>query len=139
MAKGAMIAAGLGLGAVLVMAYLKKKDLVKDAAAGAVGVATDVAVGGVLGIGSVFGLPETDAAKCAAAKASGSLFEQSLYCPALDFVSQAPATVVEKIGSVVGVPRTDETKCQKALREGDTWAASFACPAGTFIGSFFGA
>jgi hypothetical protein len=136
-------AAALGLVALVVM--LQKKNLIADVAAGAVGVASDAAGGLVMGLGSAFGLPATDADKCAAAKASGSLWDQSLYCPAPVFASSAWQTastnageVIQSVGTVVNIPRTNETECQKALREGRTLAASFACPAGTFLSATFG-
>ncbi|TBO31326.1 hypothetical protein EYS42_08760 [Aquabacterium lacunae] len=139
------LAAAAGLAVVLVVVLLKKKDLLARAAAGAVGAVGDVGAGLAVGVGSVFGMPATDADKCAAAKASGSLWEQSLYCPAIDFTSsalqranQAAGDAVQTVGAAVGVPRTNETECQRALREGRTWDASFACDAGTFLKSTFG-
>ncbi|HIV71363.1 MAG TPA: hypothetical protein H9903_10565 [Candidatus Aquabacterium excrementipullorum] len=131
-----MAAAGLGMVALLV--YLQKKNLLAGAAAGAVGAVADVGAGLALGIGDLFGVPRTDEAKCAAAKASGSLWDQSMYCPALTFASSGTAEVIQSIGDVVGIPRTNETECQRAIREGRTWDASFACPAGTFLSYTFG-
>lgn len=133
-----------GVGLLAVLALLKKKGLLAGVAAGAVGAVADVGAGAAVGFGSLFGLPATDADKCAAARASGSLWDQSLYCPAGQFVSGAwqsantgAAEVVQTVGAAVGVPRTNETECERALREGRTWDASFACPAGKFLGSFF--
>ena len=137
------LAGAVALVAVVVM--LQKKSLVTAAVAGAVGVANDAAGGLVMGLGSVIGVPATDADKCAAAKASGSLWDQSLYCPAPEFASSAWQTAstaagnaIQSAGEVIGIPRTNETECQKALREGRTWDASFACPAGTWLSSTFG-
>lgn len=138
MTQNMKLAAGLGLGLVALVLILQKKNLLQGVAAGAVGVVADTGSGLALGIGDVLGLPRTNADKCAAAKASGSLWDQSLYCPALDFTTSAPAEVVQSIGGVLGIPRTNETECQKALREGRTWDASFACDAGTFISNTFG-
>lgn len=133
-----------GVGLLALLALLKKKGLLAGVVAGAVGAAADVGAGAVVGVGSVFGLPATNADKCAAARASGSLFDQSLYCTASEFGSglwqsatTGAAEVVQTVGDAVGVPRTNETECERALREGRTWDASFACPAGKFIGSFF--
>jgi hypothetical protein len=137
------LAGAVALVAVVVM--LQKKSLVTAAAAGVVGVANDAAGGLVMGVGSVFGVPATNADKCAAAKASGSLWDQSLYCTAPEFASSAWQTAttaagnaIQAVGEVVGIPRTNETECEKALREGRTWDASFACPAGTWLSSTFG-
>jgi hypothetical protein len=148
------LAGAVALVAVVVM--LQKKSLVTAAVAGAVGVANDAAGGLVMGVGSVFGVPATDADKCTAAKASGSLWDQSLYCTAPQFASSAWQTAstaagsaiqtastaagnaIQSVGEVIGIPRTNETECQKALREGRTWDASFACPAGTWLSSTFG-
>lgn len=132
------LAAGLGFGLVALFVILQKKNLLAGAAAGAVGAVADVGSGLALGIGDLFGVPRTDEAKCAAAKASGSLWDQSMYCPALTFASSGTAEVIQSIGDVVGIPRTNESECQRALREGRTWDASFACPAGTFLSNAFG-
>lgn len=149
MTQNMKLAAGLGLGLVALVLILQKKNLLQGVAAGAVGVVADAGSGLALGIGDAFGVPRTNAEKCAAAKASGSLWDQSLYCPALDFtwsaasaglqtVNNAAGNAVQSAGELVGIPRTNETECQKALREGRTWDASFACDAGTFISNTFG-
>jgi hypothetical protein len=137
------VAGAVALVAVVFM--LQKKNLLAGAVAGAVGVVADTGAGLALGAGDLFGLPRTDASKCAAAKASGSLWDQSLYCPALDFtsstaqaISTSAGNAVQTVGETFGVPRTNETECQKALREGRTWDASFACPAGTFLSATLG-
>ena len=130
-----------GLGAVALLLMLQKKSLLADAAAGVVGAAADVGAGLALGVGDLLGVPRTDAERCRAAKASGSLWEQSLYCPALEFTSSAGSAVgdvIQSAGELVGVPRTNETECDRALREGRTWDASFACPAGKFLSNAFG-
>jgi hypothetical protein len=133
-----------GVGLLALLALLKKKGLLAGVAAGAVGAVADVGAGAAVGLGSLFGLPATDADKCAAARASGSLWDQSLYCTAPEFGSglwqsatTGAAEVVQKVGEAVGVPRTNESECDRALREGRTWDASFACPAGRFLGSIF--
>jgi hypothetical protein len=45
-----------------------------------------VAADAVESIGSAFGIPETNTERCAQAKASGSLWDQSFYCTAPDFL-----------------------------------------------------
>ena len=80
--------------AVAVAAYtLTRKGVAASAGAGAaravVG-AVDGFVGGVVVEGSaLFGVPRTDAEKCAAAKAAGDTWGASLYCPAADFIGYA--------------------------------------------------
>lgn len=144
MTSNAKLIAAAGLGLIAVLFVLQKKSLLAGAVAGAVGVAADAGAGVVLGVGDVFGLPRTDADKCAQAKATGDLWGQSLYCTAGEFTSSmwqraqgAASDAVLSVGDVLGVPRTNETECQRAIREGRTWDASFACPAGTFIKSLF--
>lgn len=144
MTGNAKLIAAAGLGLLAVFYVLQKKSLLAGAVAGAVGVAADAGAGAVLGIGDVFGVPRTDAAKCAQAKADGSILMQSLYCTAGEFGSSmwqaaknAPTQAVLTIGDTIGVPRTNETECQKAQREGRTWDASFACPAGSFLSYVF--
>lgn len=53
---------------------------------GAVDIATDAAAGTIVGIGKVFGIPETNPTKCdAARKIAGNAWEVSKVCPAADF------------------------------------------------------
>ncbi|MFJ1251901.1 hypothetical protein [Cupriavidus sp. CuC1] len=86
--------AGLVLGVALIAAagfWLKKKGSTTDAAAavaaGAVGLAGDVATGTVLGIGDAIGLPRTNMTACEQAKAEGRSWDASFACPAGDFLS----------------------------------------------------
>lgn len=142
------VAVFVGLGAAaLLVAFIAKKG-VAGAAAGAVGAVADAAAGTVVGIGEAFGIPATNADRCAQAKADGDTFAQSLYCPAPEFIKETTGRVVEwggdvfagtvqTAGDVMGIPRTSETACEQAQREGRTWDASFACPAGSFLSYLF--
>lgn len=105
------------------------KGVGQDVGGAAVGVASGV----VKGVGSIFGVPDTNADKCAAARAAGDLAGVSFYCPAITFGDEAVSSVVNGAGHIFGVPDTNQTECQKAMAEGRTWDASFACDAGTFL------
>jgi len=126
-----IVLAGMGL-AVVVYLWLKKKGAAGVGAAVG-GAAADAAAGVVVGVGGALGIPETNAAKCAQAKADGDLWGQSLYCPAWDFTTSAPSQAVLAIGDVLSVPRTNQTECERAKAEGRTLDASFACDAGTWL------
>lgn len=99
------------------------------------------AVGGLVeGLGLGLGLPTTDASKCAAAKAAGSAWGQSFYCPAPDFLSSVIGGAsdvigegVQGAGSVLGIPRTNQSQCEIDKAAGDYLGASFHCPAGDFL------
>ena len=125
--------AGLGL-----IWWASRAGLVARAAQGAVGVAGDVAVGTVKGIGQVFGIPDTSMSACERALAAGNVLEASFQCPAGTFIPNAPAAVVKSIGQALGVPQTSQTQCQRDLAAGKWWDASFSCPAGTYLGAVFG-
>ena len=138
----------LGLGVALVGVLWLQRKGVAGVAADVVGAAADAGAGVVVGAGELIGLPRTNADRCAAAKASGSTWEQSLYCEAGDFIATSAGRIgkglgdafawpVVTAGDALGVPRTNETECERAKREGRTWDASFACPAGDFIGYLF--
>jgi hypothetical protein len=81
-----ILAAGAAIALYL---YVKNKGLMNtsaalaNAAADAVG---QVALGTVYGVADAVGIPRTDPALCAAAKASGNTLDASLYCPAIPFI-----------------------------------------------------
>lgn len=126
---------GIGLG-VAVVGYLAWRAYNTGAAgiaSGAVGVVNDAAGGLIQGIGSVVGIPQTDPAKCAAAKASGSVMDSLTYCPAGEAISYNVGNAVQAAGAVVGIPQTNMTECERAKAEGRTWDASFACQASDWL------
>lgn len=125
----------VAVGAV-VLAYVWLRG-VKGAAQDA-GQAATGAIGGLVeGFGLGLGIPTTDADKCKAAKESGDLWGQSLYCTAGDFVTDGLGGMfgrtVTGIGEAIGIPATDQSACEAAKARGDTLGASFACPAGDFL------
>lgn len=65
---------------------LKKKGP-GGVAAAAVSAVGDAAAGAVKGVSSLVGIPDTDAQKCAAAKAAGDTWSASFYCPAGDWLT----------------------------------------------------
>lgn len=76
-----LAAVGLGLGAVAYIAVRGVKGIARDTTKAAVNVTTGVFQGAVAGIGEAVGIPDTDAAKCAAAQAAGDSWDASFYCP----------------------------------------------------------
>lgn len=101
-----------------------------------------VAGDAVEAIGSAFGIPETNTERCAQAKASGSLWDQSFYCTAPDFLGSlltqpgnVAAGAVEGIGGVFGIPKTSPDKCAQAKASGSLLDRSLYCSAGEFLGS----
>lgn len=85
--KTLFIAGGLLLGAVVAWVSFKGPAEIGAAFGGAVVSAADGAASGtVKGIGSLFGIPDTDATRCKAARAAGSAWDASKYCPAVDFL-----------------------------------------------------
>jgi hypothetical protein len=109
-------------------------------AAGAVGVADDVAGGLVQGVGAAFGVPMTNKTECQRAKDEGRILDASFLCPAGEWIgyttgaaSTAAGGLIQGAGQAVGVPRTDLTECERAKAEGRTLDASFKCPAGDFL------
>lgn len=59
---------------------------VVDAITAAPGAAVDVAVGGIEGIGSVFGIPKTSTSQCEQDLAAGRTWDASFSCPAGTFL-----------------------------------------------------
>lgn len=109
------------------------------AAAGAAG---DAAAGAVVGIGSWFGIPETNTDQCQRDMAAGNWSAASTSCPAGTWIksgagaaADTAATAVVKAGQVFGLPATSQSQCQRDLAAGNWWDASFSCPAGTFVGA----
>lgn len=76
----AILIAGAGL-ALGLLAYVVIRGP-KAAAAAAVGAVGNAGVGAVEGLGSVFGIPATDAGQCRAAMAAGDAWGASFACPA---------------------------------------------------------
>lgn len=85
-----------GLGALALFVVMQKKSIVTDVAAAAANAVADAGAGLVLGIGDVLGVPRTDPAKCAAAKASGSLWDQSMYCTGVELGSSVSKMVADR-------------------------------------------
>ena len=78
----AMAVAGIGVAYIVL-----KPGAAKKMGFGAINAASNVAVGAVEGIGSVLGIPQTNAQKCAAAQAAGNTYQASLFCPAKTFIA----------------------------------------------------
>lgn len=83
-------AAVVGLGVVYVLAKRVQLPSVggvaSDLARGAVDAANGAIVGGVKGIGAVFGVPDTSLSRCEADIAAGRTWDASFSCPASRFV-----------------------------------------------------
>lgn len=60
-----------------------------DAVGGAASAVGDVAASGVVGIGSVFGIPETNQDQCSLDLAAGRTWDASFSCPASRFIGNA--------------------------------------------------
>lgn len=126
-------AIGLGVAVVGYVAWRAYNTGAAGIASGAVGMVDDAAGGLIQGIGAVFGVPKTDPAKCAQAKASGSVMDSLTYCPAGEAISYNVGNAVQGAGQVIGIPKTSSTECERAKAEGRTWDASFACPASDWL------
>ena len=89
-----VVFAALGIaaaaGAWIIYRNFKQTGGIVETAAGAVGavaeIAEDIAVGTVLGIGDVFGIPRTNAEQGAADAAAGRTWDASFSMPAGDFI-----------------------------------------------------
>lgn len=79
----------------------------------AVQAAEGVAVGTVKGIGSAVGIPDTDAARCLAAKANGDTWAASKFCAAGDFLAWSG-------NRVAGRDRLPANATRPTLREGSS-------------------
>jgi hypothetical protein len=79
-----MLAAGAGVLAAVVM--MNARTIAKSGASAAVGTAGDLVAGTAVGIGEIFGIPDTDAALCRRALAEGRYWDASFHCPAKDFL-----------------------------------------------------
>ena len=97
--KALLIAAG-GLAVVAVGIYVAKKGLA-GAAAGVVGAVADAASGTVIGIGKVFGIPETSESECDAAIREGRTWDASFACHASRFAGH----LLDKLKSSEGATR----------------------------------
>lgn len=74
--------------------------------------AEGVAVGAVKGVGAAVGIPDTDAARCMAAKAAGNVWDASKYCAASDFLTWSA-------NRVAGRDTLDPNAQRPTLRQGD--------------------
>lgn len=83
--RRALILLALGAGLVWLMAR-GITGTAGDLSRGAVNAVDGAAAGVARGIGDMIGLPDTDAGKCALAKAEGRTWDASFYCPAGDFI-----------------------------------------------------
>lgn len=84
MVAGLVLLAGLGV----LLVRSRGAGAVASGAAGAVVSAVDGLLSGtVVSIGKIFGLPETNSSRCAAAKAAGRWFDASLVCSVPDLFS----------------------------------------------------
>lgn len=99
----------------------------KDVVSGTAGALVDTAAGVVKGVGEgVFGIPDTDAANCAAALDIGDTWKASLFCPAGTFIKSlvAPAkttstkTTVKPAGKASPSPGTYATNPDGTLNFG---------------------
>ena|SRR6266481_9179217 len=73
-------------GGVAALLILFGPKLAKVVAQRAVGVASDVAAGAVIGAGEVVGIPTTDQSKCQQDIAAGNSWDASFDCTASEFI-----------------------------------------------------
>ena len=85
----ALVAGAVGLGALLYVWSKKKPGQSMAGAAGGavVEAAADFGTGAVIGIGEVFGIPETNTDQCSIDLANGDYWSASFSCPAGRFLS----------------------------------------------------
>lgn len=79
----------IGAAVLVVVVYVATRSLRQAAASvtqAGVNVATGAAEGVVVGVSEVIGIPDTDAAKCSAAIATGDYWDASVYCDAGTFL-----------------------------------------------------
>ncbi|MBZ0105524.1 MAG: hypothetical protein K8H84_07815 [Sulfuricella denitrificans] len=83
-----LIMAALGISAgLLAWVYVKgTQGAARDLASGAVGAVNGVFVGGIEGVGQVFGIEPTNQTQCEKDKAAGKTWDASFSCPAGDFI-----------------------------------------------------
>lgn len=81
-----MIGAGLGLLAVVWIAYKGIKGTAAAVGSAAVDVVDGVIAGTVEGIGGAVGIPKTSQTECQKAKAEGRTWDASFACPAGEFI-----------------------------------------------------
>lgn len=72
--------------AVLYVALRGFKGAAKDITKGAVNVADGAVAGVTVGIGEIFGIPETDKTQCQKDQEAGRTFAASMSCPAGTFI-----------------------------------------------------
>lgn len=81
-----LIGGAVGLGAVLWFRSRGVTGAAAEIGAGIVRAADGVVGGAVVEVGKIVGIPATDAAKAAEARAKGDIYEASKYMPAGDFI-----------------------------------------------------
>lgn len=94
----ALLAVG-GLAAYVLWQRRAGESLAAAAGRAAAEAASDAVVGGVKGLGSAVGIPDTNPAECAAALARGDMLQASFLCPAADFLAGAWRNVATTIDS----------------------------------------
>jgi len=77
------------LGAVVGVAFLLLPKIAKAAAQTVATVPGAIIEGGVKGVGSSFGIPDTEMSQCQKDVAAGRTWEASFSCPAADFIKYA--------------------------------------------------
>jgi hypothetical protein len=81
------IGLGVAIGLVGFWIFAKySREIARGAAEGVVGAADGIISGTVIATGQVFGIPDTDQAKCVAAMANGQKMAASQFCPAGRFI-----------------------------------------------------
>lgn len=90
----ALVAGAVGLGALLYVWAQKKpgQSWAGAAAETAVGAVADAGAGAVIGIGEVFGIPETNQDQCTIDLANGDYWAASFSCPAGRFLKAITGT-----------------------------------------------
>lgn len=95
--KNPLIVAGVAVGGILALWIAAKgfKSVGTSIGSGAVDMADGLISGAAEGLGGIFGVPLTDAAKGQAAAAAGNWWDASLYLPAPQFIAAAAGGVVD--------------------------------------------
>lgn len=91
--KRAVLYGGAAIAAIGLMVFMARKvqlptvgGVAGDLARGAVDAANGAFVGGVKGLGSVFGIPDTSMTQCERDMAAGRTWDASFSCPAGEFI-----------------------------------------------------
>lgn len=82
-----MTAAAIAAGVAVIYIVMRGwRGAAADVTSAAVNVAAGAAEGAVVGVGSIFGIPATDEARCTQAIEQGNTWEASKYCTAGTFI-----------------------------------------------------